>query len=275
MDFLKKEYTVSERRACQVLSMARSSHRYASALSAEKLALITRIHELSHAHPRYGYRKIYWLLRREGIEVSRERVRILRRREGLKVIKKVKRRRNLGRSTAYVREATQPNHVWSYDFVHDASADGRTLRCLTVIDEYTRRCLAIPVRRGFTSRDVINTLRELIAVHGHPTFMRSDNGSEFVAHKVQEWLATHNVGTRYIEPGHPWENGTNESFNGVFRDGCLDRCLFADLRDARAQIEMYRKEYNEVRPHGSLHGRTPCQFLRDWQGALAPVQRVA
>ena len=250
-------HAVSERRACRTLSLPRSSHRYASSTAERRLKLVRRIHALSDRYPRFGYRKVYWLLRGEGEGVGRETVRLIRRKEGLKVNRKQIRRRRRGTSTGEVRRATHPGHVWSYDFVHDVTADGRTIRCLTVVDEFTRVCLAIKVRRSFTAGDVVDVLKRLVCEHGRPVHLRSDNGPEFVARKVQHWLQEAGIATRYIEPGHPWENGTNESFNGVFRDGCLDREVFHGLRDARHQIGRFRRMYNEERPHGALNGRTP------------------
>lgn len=264
---LVAKHAVSERRACRALSIARSSHRYTSPLDESSVALTRRVHTLSHRYPRFGYRKIHWRLQEEGVEVGREAIRLLRRREGLKVNQKQIRKRRRGVSTGDARKAMRPNHVWSYDFVHDVIHDGRAIRCLTVIDEFTRLNLAIEVRRSFTAGDVIAVLQRLVAQYGRPTNLRSDNGPEFVAKKVRTWLAENSIETRYIEPGHPWENGTNESFNGVFRDGCLDRCLFMSVRDARHQIQAYKDHYNDVRPHGALNGKTPARFMRDWQAA--------
>lgn len=244
--------------------MPRSSHRYASPTAAQRLKVLRRIHALSEKYPRFGYRKIYWLLREEGMQVGRETVRLIRRQEGLKVVRKPIRKRRRGTSSSEVRRATHPNHVWSYDFVQDVTADSRSIRCLTVVDEFTRRSVAIEVRRSFTAHDVVMALQRLVVEYGRPAHLRSDNGPEFVAKRVQQWLKDAGIATHYIEPGHPWENGTNESFNGVFRDGCLDRELFLSVRDARVQIEAWRSVYNNERPHGALNGKTPAQFAREW-----------
>jgi len=154
-----------------------------------------------------------------------------------------------------------PNHVWSYDFVADQTTDGKTLRFFTVIDEYTRRGLWIECARHLTSVDVVRVLEQLVELHGVPTLMKSDNGPEFVAKKVQEWIEDQGVGARFIDPGSPWQNGHNESFNGVFRDGCLNRWLFESVREAREATESWLQEYNHERPHGSLGGLTPSEFF--------------
>lgn len=274
VSFLQTTYAVSERRACRVLQVVRSSHR-SQRKRTDEVKLVGRIHALSQAYPRYGYRKIYWLLKKEEVVVGRERVRQIRRREGLAVKTQAKRRRCLGRSTATVRHAQSPHDVWSYDFVHDATATGATLKCLTVIDEFTRVALAVVVRRSFTSRDVVEVLKSLVAQHGRPAHLRSDNGPEFVAKRVQSWLHDHQIGTRYIDPGQPWQNGTNESFNAVLRDGCLNRWYFNSLRDAREQIEAFRIEYNTIRPHGSLNGETPDSFIKAWRQAPLPSAQAA
>ena len=157
--------------------------------------------------------------------------------------------------------ALYPNHVWSYDFVADQTTDGKTLRFLTVIDEYTRRGLWIECARHLTSVNVVRVLEQLVELHGIPTMVKSDNGPEFVAKKVQDWIEERSIGARFIEPGSPWQNGHNESFNGVFRDGCLNRWLFESVREAREATEAWLHEYNWERPHGSLGGRFPAVFF--------------
>ena len=219
------------------------------------------IHRLSERFPRFGYRKIFDRLRMEGWRVGRERVRLLRRREGLRVPRKGPKRRRRGNSTTDTTAALHPNHVWSYDFMSDQTTDGRTLRFLTVLDECTRTGLWIECARHLTSNDVVRVLEQLVEVHGAPGVIKSDNGPEFVARKVQEWMAERGVAARFIEPGSPWQNGHNESFNGVFRDGCLDRWLFESVREAREATEAWLQEYNEERPHGALGGQTPVSFF--------------
>jgi putative transposase len=241
--YLQGEYLVSERRACRVLDLPRSTKRRTPG-SLEQTALVTRIHELSAEYPRFGYRKIFEKLIREGIRVGRERVRLIRKREGLQVPQKQRKRCRAGTSTTDEYRALYPNHVWSYDFVADQTADGRRLRFLTVIDEYTREAL-----RG-----------ELVESWGTPAIIKSDNGPELVARRVQDWLSDRGIDTRYIDPGSPWQNGHNESFNSVFRDGCLDRWIFSSVREARLIVESWRIEYNIERPHGALGGETPAAY---------------
>ncbi len=257
--YLERAYAVSERRACQVIEIARSTKRRPSGRT-EESEVVAAIHRLSERFPRFGYRKIFDRLRMEGRRVGRERVRLLRRREGLKVPRKGPKRRRRGKSTAEATKALYPNHVWSYDFVSDQTTDGRTLRFLTVIDEFTREGLWIECARHLTSSDVVRILEHLVEVHGVPEIIKSDNGPEFVAKRVQEWVAERGIAARFIDPGSPWQNGHNESFNGVFRDGCLDRWLFESVREAREATEAWLQEYNEERPHGSLGGLTPVSF---------------
>jgi putative transposase len=153
-----------------------------------------------------------------------------------------------------------PNHVWSYDFVHDETTDGRRLKCLTVLDEYTREGLTIHCARSITAGDVVQVLQELFAQRGAPVYIKSDNGPEFIAQRVTTWLHVQHVDTHFIDPGSPWQNGHNESFNGIFRDGCLDRWLFTSVHEARRIITNWLKEYNDERPHGALNGLTPQAF---------------
>jgi putative transposase len=259
-EHLENEFAVSERRACQVTRIARSTKRRPSGRT-EEVELIAAVHQLSDRYPRFGYRKIFHRLQMEGWRVGRERVRLLRRREGLRVPRKGPKRRRRGASTIGPTDALHPNHVWSYDFVADQTIDGRTLRFLTVIDEHTRQGLWIECARHLTSVDVVRVLDQLVELHGPPAIVKSDNGSEFVANKVQEWIESRGIDARFIDPGSPWQNGHNESFNAVFRDGCLNRWLFEWVREAREATEAWLLVYNEERPHGSLGGLTPVSFL--------------
>jgi putative transposase len=260
-DYLEQTYAVSERRVCRVVGITRSTKRRSPGRT-EEVKLIGRIHELSEQYPRFGYRKVFVLMRNEGWKIGRERLRLLRRREGLRVPQKRPKRRRRGSSTTNPQSAKHPNHVWSYDFVSDQTSDGRTIRFLTVIDEYTRRALWIECARHLTSYDVVRVLEQLVELHGHPTMVKSDNGPEFVARKVQLWMEERGIGARFIDPGSPWQNGHNESFNGVFRDGCLNRWLFESIREARETTESWLQEYNQVRPHGSLGGLAPFMFFK-------------
>jgi transposase InsO family protein len=262
---LRNEYEISERRACQAMQMNRSSYRY---VGGQELVdeRYRRVVKLSQQYPYWGYRKIYDLLRGE-VAISRERVRLIRRREGLQVVRKRRKRRLLGTTTQWVHRACFPNHVWSYDFVFDQTGDARQLKCLTVVDEFTRQGLTIRIGRSLTAGDVIRILDELFHEHGRPVCLRSDNGPELVAAAVQKWLKEKHVDTHYIDPGSPWQNAYNESFNSIFRTTCLDRWLFSSMTEARVVTDYWLNEYNTVRPHGSLGGLTPEQFLQRWTEA--------
>ncbi len=223
--------------------------------------------ELTRQYGRYGYRRIAALLRDAGWHVNDKRIERLWRREGLKVPRKQPQKGRLWLNDgSCVRLRPQyRDHVWSYDFVHHRTDDGRSFRTLNIIDEYSRECLAIRVKRKLNSTDVIDTLTDLFIIRGIPAYIRSDNGPEFVAKKVQDWIEVRRIGARFIEPGSPWQNGHNESFNGVFRDGCLNRWLFESLREARESSEAWLHEYNVEQPHGSLSGRSPGLFFEQWE----------
>ena len=251
---------VSERRACKVLDLPRSTHRYEPIPVEDEQGLTEEIVELASRYGRYGYRRITALLRMDGWDVNHKRVERIWRREGLKVpAKQPKRGRLWLNDGSCVRLRSQrPNHVWAYDFVLVRSRDGRGVRLLTVIDEYTRECLAIRADRHIRSCDVIETLAELMMIRGVPDHIRSDNGPEFTARAVREWLGGVGARTLYIEPGSPWENGYIESFNGKLRDELLDREVFYTLLEVRVLTERYRQTYNRIRPHSSLGYRPPA-----------------
>jgi transposase InsO family protein len=217
---------------------------------------------LARQRPRYGYRRITALLRGEGWRVNRKRVHRLWRREGLRVPQKQRKKRRLGHSgnSSRRRRAQRVNEVWSYDFMQDQTADGKPLRLLPVVDEYTRECLTIEVQRSFTAEEVVATLQYLFELRGAPKYIRSDNGPEFIAKAVRDWLARSGVKTLYIEPGSPWENAYSESFNSRLRDECLDRELFESLPEAKVIVEDYRLDYNHRRPHSALSYETPAAF---------------
>jgi putative transposase len=222
---------------------------------------------LSRENPRYGYRRVWALLRREGWPVNKKRVHRLWRKEGLKVPegKQRKRRRlpNLGASenSCTRKRATHLNHVWSYDFVMDLTENGRRLKMMPVVDEYSRECLTIDVERSITAEDVVETLASLFRQRGEPAFIRSDNGPEFIAKAIKEWLGASGVKTLYIEPGSPWENAYSETFISRFSDELLKREVFADLLEARVLVEDYRDHYNHHRPHSALGYQTPAEFV--------------
>ena len=222
--------------------------------------LTRRIISLAERFGRYGYRRVTALLRQEGWRVNHKRVERIWRREGLKVPKRQPKRGRLwlNDGSCIRLRPRYENHVWSYDFVADRTYDGRPIRMLTVIDEYTRQCRAIAVERRLTSEDVLDVLRDLFVEHGAPDYIRSDNGPEFTAKVVRKWLRDVAVNTLFIEPGSPWENGYNESFNGKLRDEQLAREIYYTLAEAKVLIEKWRREYNEIRPHQSLGYRAPA-----------------
>ncbi len=253
-------YPVSERHACRVLSQPRTTQRYQPIVANDEDLLTVAIIRLASEYGRYGYRRITALLRREGWHVNHKRVERIWWREGLKVPPKQPKRGRLwlnDGSCIRLRPSWR-NHVWAYDFVQGRTHDGRAFRMLTVIDEFTRECLAIEVARRLRSDDVLHVLAELFTRHGVPDHIRSDNGSEFTAKIVREWLPKLGVKTLYIEPGSPWENGYNESFNGRLRDELLNGEIFYTLKEAKVVIEQWRYHYNTVRPHSSLGYRPPA-----------------
>ena len=252
---------VSSRRACALLSVARSTLGYESRLAAKDAPVLAAMRELSAQYPRFGYRRIHVFLGRRGHEMSTDRAHRLWRQEGLQVPRKRPRRRlSTGRPRPLLPERI--NHVWTYDFVFDGCANGQQLKCLTVVDEYSRDCLAIDVAGSIRSGRVIEILARLVSVHGAPQYLRSDNGPEFVALALLRWLSTANIETALIEPGKPWQNGLGESFNGKFRDECLSMEWFRNRTDAKIVIEAWRRHYNEVRPHSSLDNLTPAEFKK-------------
>lgn len=250
---------LSTRRACALLSVARSSLDYESKLAARDAGVLKQISELVKANPRFGYRRIQALLERKSVSMSRDRMCRLWR-QGKHQIRRKRRRRRLQEPQPRLKAATRPNHVWAYDFIHDSCAHGRKLKCLVVVDEWTRECLAIEVGGRIPARRVKEVLERLFEEHGHPEFFRSDNGPEFIAKNLGKWLVEREIGTAFIEPGKPWQNGSVESFNDKFRDECLNMEWFRSREEAKLKIEIWRRRYNEHRPHSSLGYRTPNEF---------------
>ena len=251
---------ISERRACRVLGQSRTSQRYGPKVAGDEDALTARIIDLASIYGRYGYRRITALLRNEGWRVNHKRVWRIWRQAGLKVPQRQPKRGRLWLNDgSCVRlRPEHKNHVWTYDFVFDRTHNGRPLKMLTVVDEYSRESLAIEVARRLTSKDVIRVMAKLMLKHGVPAHIRSDNGPEFVAKVLREWLHRLDVEALFIEPGSPWENGYIESFNGKLRDELLNGEIFYTLQEARVLIEMWRRHYNQVRPHSSLGYRPPA-----------------
>jgi putative transposase len=218
---------------------------------------------LSKENLRYGYRRVWALLRREGWHVNKKRVYRLWREEGLKVPDSQRKRKRLSGTSengCTRRRAEHKDHVWSYDFVMDATENGYRLKIMPVVDEYSRECLSIEVERSITAKEVVKTLAALFARRGEPTFIRSDNGPEFIAKAVKRWLASSGVKTLYIEPGSPWENAYSETFISRLGDELLKREVFTSLLEAKILIKEYRNHYNRERPHSALGYRTPAEF---------------
>lgn len=251
---------VSERRACRVMGQHRSTQRYPKRTPGDEVVLTERIIELASEYGRYGYRRVTALLRNEGWIVNHKRVERIWRQEGLKVPQKQPKKGRLWLNDGSVVRLRPmfPKHVWSYDFMQARTHNGVPFRILNVIDEYTRECLAVKVARNLTHREVLDVLAKLFIECGVPVHIRSDNGSEFTAKRVRCWLARLEIKPLFIEPGSPWENGYIESFNGKMRDELLNGEIFYSLKEAQILIEMWRKEYNTVRPHSSLGYRPPA-----------------
>ena len=250
---------VSERRACQVIGQPRSTQRYDKQIPEDEELLRQRIIELASQYGRYGYRRVTALLHNEGWIVNHKRVQRIWHEEGLKVPQKQPKRGRLWLNDGSVIRLKPlfPKHVWSYDFMEDRTHNGVKFRILNVIDEFTRECLAVKVARRLTSHNVVRLLSALFIERGVPVHIRSDNGPEFIAKRVRDWLGRLQVRPLFIEPGSPWENGYIESFNGKMRDELLNLEIFYSLKEAQVLIEMWRRHYNTVRPHSALGYRPP------------------
>jgi putative transposase len=255
-------------RACALLHVHRSTFRYA-AHPRDDTEVVARMHTLAAQHPRYGYRRMHVLLNQTE-RVNHKRVRRLWRTHRLQV-RRLGRKR-LRRERPGRLQAAYPGHIWAYDFVEDALADGRKLYILAVMDEFTREGLALDVALSTSAERVIGVLTALVAQHGVPGYLRSDNGAEFVATAVQKWLAECGVQTLYIEPGKPWQNGKEERFNGTVRDACLNLHVFSSLAEACVRLSAFRQHYNMERPHSRLGYLTPLAFKRAWLEAQEKLQ---
>ena len=260
---LRDRFGVSERRACRVAELGRSTQPKAKAKSRrgeEERRLVAAMLDLVRRHPRYGYRRIWALLAADGWAVNVKRVHRLWRANGLRVPTRSRKKRRLGSSenACHRRRAVGKDHVWTWDFIHDRTADGRPLKWLSIVDEYTRECLALEVGRGLTADRVAGVLERLFAARGLPGHVRSDNGPEFIAAAVRGWLGERAVAVLYIAPASPWENGYAESFHGKVRDELLNAEVFGTLTEARVLGSAWRDEYNTVRPHSRLGYQTPA-----------------
>jgi len=263
---------VSERRACRVVGQHRSVPRHDAIEDQAERRLVSEMRHHARRNPRFGYRRVGILLREEGWRVNDKRLHRLWRREDLRVSKRRRNRRRVGSSENGIvrRRAEHPNHVWTYDFMYDRTADGRRIKILAVVDEFTRECLALEFERRSGALDVVEVLRELFMVRGAPTFVRSDNGGEFAADAMRAWLDRVGSSTLFIAPGAPWENAYIESFNGKLRDELLDNELFDTLAEAKHLGERWRLHYNHRRPHSSIGYMTPAAFAAA-QGVVTSV----
>ncbi|MBT4304434.1 MAG: IS3 family transposase [Chloroflexi bacterium] len=256
---------VSERRACRAIQQPRSTQRYPKVIPGDEELIRSKVIELVSQYGRYGYRRVTALLRNQGWIINHKRIERIWREEGLKVPQKQPKRGRLWLNDGSVIRLRPefPKHVWSYDFMHDRTHNGVPYRILNVIDEYTRECLAVKVARSLTHKDVIESLTDLFLERGVPVHIRSDNGSEFTAKKLREYLARLEIKPLFIEPGSPWENGYVESFNGKMRDELLAGEIFYSITEAQVIIEQWRWHYNQIRPHSSLGYKppTPATFI--------------
>ena len=265
---------LSSRRACALLSVARSTLGYESRLVVRDAPVLKAMRALAGQYPRYGYRRIRIFLKRVGHAMSADRAHRLWRQAALQVPRRRPRRR-VATSRPRPLPPTGANQVWAYDFVFDTCANGQILKLLTVIDEWTRECLAIDVAGGIRSGRVIEVLAQLVSVHGVPRYLRSDNGPEFVACAILRWLEASDIETAFIDPGKPWQNGADESFNGKLRDEYLTLQWFRNRVDAKVGVEQWRRHYNEVRPHSSLGYLTPAEFKASGAATISAGRSAA
>jgi len=259
---IKEQMDISERRACRTIGQPRMTQHYKTKQYDKDETLSREIIKLAGRYPRYGYRMITAKLRQAGWRVNRKRVQRIWRKEGLQVPYRHKFKKAKGSSdnSCSVKKAEYINHVWTYDFISDQTVNGKPLKLLTLLDEFTRESLAIEIGRSIKAKDVIAVLDYLFMVRGVPGFIRSDNGPEFIAGTIRQWLRDNHVSTLYVEPGCPWQNGYIESFHSRFRDDLLDREIFHSVKEAKILVEQWRLEYNHHRPHSSLDDKTPAEF---------------
>ena len=256
--YLVKNFGVSTRFTCKLLKLNRNTLSYQSKVN--KSEIVKQVCDLSYKYPRWGYRKVTDYLHNQGVRVCKETVRSIRKQAGLQVKRKQHKRR-VFRAKPILHQAEHLNHVWSWDFMFDATFNGRKLKVLNIIDEYSKELLVSYVARTITARDVYKILQKLFAERGYPVHIRSDNGPEFVAKYIQEQIAKTKVNIIYIQPGSPWQNPFIESFNSILRDNILNRYLFFTPSEAQAVIDNFKSEYNTERPHGTLGGLTPQMFV--------------
>lgn len=261
MDNLQRRYGVSQRQACGVLMISRSSYGYQS-VARDSSALAMRIREITSTRVHYGYRRVHVQLQREGWQDNHKRVYRLYREQGLSLRHKRPRRNKAAKNRQPIQEAHCPNHVWGMDFVSDALFDGRRLRLLTIIDLYTRECLGIVVGQSLKGVDVREALGNIVRFRGRPQSIKADNGPEFTGKVMDRWAYDLGIELDFSRPGKPTDNAAVESFNGRLRQECLNENWFLSLSDAREKIEEWRRFYNQVRPHSSLGWETPADYAR-------------
>lgn len=262
--YLQQSFRVSQRRACRAVGVHRSTFRYQpKPPTPEQAKLEQAMVDLAGTYIRWGYRPVMWTLRKNGFSIGEDRMRRLWRKHGLHIKPKTRKRRRIGISdnAACRRRAEYPNHVWAYDFQYDQLDNGRRIRFLNIVDEYTRECISIRVGKQMRSLEVIDAVDTLIEKRGAPMFIRSDNGPEFISRALIDWLRTRGVRTLFIQPGSPWENAYIETFNGKMRDELLNLELFASVTEASVLAEGYRLTYNTKRPHYAHAGKTPAEAL--------------
>ena len=268
---------IPQRRGCALLHLARSGCR-TPVRSDPNQALRQSLHRIGIQHPCYGYRRAWALLRRGQNSLNRKRIHRLWKEERLTLARRKPRKRT-HLSTPFPLQATSPDHVWTYDFLFDRTEEGRSLKILTIVDEFSKEALAIRVGRSLPAAAVMETIQALFRSHGIPRYLRSDNGPEFIARRMQLFLSTQQVQTKYIAPGCPWQNAYGESFNEKLRTECLNREIFASLAEAQWVVERWRRQYNQDRPHSSLNYLTPCEFLLQWNqnqpGRKQPLPALA
>lgn len=259
--FEKKK--VSLTRACGLLGISRRRLKYAA--KKDDAELVKRLMELAKKHPRWGSRQLRRVLKREGTIVNLKRVRRLCKRHGL-TLRPKRRRKRLGIGAGLPCQADYPNQVWAYDFVEDRTETGLKLRILTIVDEFTRRCIEVEVEHRMNAKYLAQTLLRLFAIHGTPRFIRSDNGPEFIARFLMNVMKIHGIEARHIDPGSPWQNGIDERFNGTLRNECLNMETFHGRDHARAVVKLFARMYNDERPHSSLGDAiTPSEFYEKWK----------
>ena len=266
----------SQRAACKAAGILRSTFQYQCRRPDQGNRLLRKeIHRLARRHKRYGYRRIWALFQRDQRKINHKRVYRIWKSEGLCLPRKRPKRGRTGPVVDMPHRAERKNHVWTWDFIFDRTESDRMLKILIVLDEWTRECHRLRVGLSMDADGVIEVLGWLVEEHGAPEFIRSDNGPEFVAYKIQDWLKARGSTTVYIHPGHPWENAYAESFNGKFRDECLNENIFRDEREAQWIIERWRNEYNQFRPHSSLGYRTPAEMaLCSAESSSAEAKKV-